>query len=57
MLVRNEQDTYMEKEASLRLAEEKNWQYQQVPGQHDDLWENPQVYIEIVNQELKSIYE
>lgn len=52
LLIRNEQDTYMEEEASERLARKRGWLYQNLKGQHDDLWEDPQAYIEIINLAL-----
>lgn len=52
ILVRNEQDTYMEKGVSEKLAKERNWSYQNLKGQHDDVWEDPLVYTEIINKSL-----
>lgn len=55
VLVRNELDTYMADGVSQQLANDRKWNYIKVPGQHDDLWDNPQPYLDIITQETKSI--
>ncbi len=48
ILVRNEQDTYMHDNVSQELAKQRKWSYKNLKGQHDDLWQNPHKYIEII---------
>jgi hypothetical protein len=54
LLLRNEHDTYMHSGKSQLLAEEKNWKFKQLKGQHDDLWLNPAFYIACINKYSKT---
>lgn len=48
ILVRNERDTYIDAEVSQELAIDGKWAYVELPGQHDDIWTNPQPYIAMI---------
>ena len=51
ILIRNNKDTYMHDETSRALATKREWQYIESPGMHDDLWENPEQYVELIAQQ------
>ncbi len=48
VLVHNEQDAFMNHKASKQLAKGHGWDYVQFPGQHDNVWENPEPYIKLI---------
>lgn len=48
VLVRNQYDAYLQQKASQQLAKERGWHLVQLNGRHDDLWQNPQPYIDIL---------
>ena len=52
VLVHNQQDTYMQVENSQKLAKERKWLLINLNGQHDDMWQNTQPYIELVGRYL-----
>lgn len=52
VLIHNKLDTYMEAAVCRQIAKDKNWEYLEAPGQHDDIWDNPDFYIRIASQEL-----
>lgn len=51
VLVRNLHDTYMNDAVTKKLAKDKGWAYENLEGQHDDLWQNPLPYTSIIRQE------
>ena len=48
--VHNRQDTYMEDATNRKLARERGWSYIDLEGQHDDLWQNHQPYLDLIEQ-------
>lgn len=50
ILVRNDEDTYLSPTESQKLASENGWEIKVTSGQHDDLWENPSRYIELIQK-------
>lgn len=52
ILLRNDQDTYMHHHESSKLSQQKGWKYLQIPGQHDDIWENPKPYVDLIKKSL-----
>ncbi|HEX5394824.1 MAG TPA: hypothetical protein VFW52_00485 [Candidatus Saccharimonadales bacterium] len=54
ILIRNELDTYMEDRVSQSLANYRQWDYIKIPGQHDDIWENPQPYLEVLTKSVQN---
>ncbi len=42
----------MQNEASIELAKERRWPLAQLYGQHDDLWQNTQSYIDLMKKYL-----
>jgi hypothetical protein len=50
ILVHNQQDTYMNVAVSKQLAKQRKWFLRNLEGQHDDLWQNPQSYIDIIKE-------
>lgn len=52
LAVRNEKDTFMHPVEGEMLAAKHGWETKILSGQHDDLWENPQHYINILLQKL-----
>ncbi len=49
VLIHNKQDAYMHDNTGRAMAARRGWEYVDLDGQHDDLWQNPKPYIEIVN--------
>ncbi len=47
LLIHNEQDTFMNSKESQKISKQHGWQYVSMPGQHDDLWDNPGPYISL----------
>ena len=54
VLVHNKLDTYMNDLVSNELAERREWNCINLDGQHDDLWQNPTPYLEIIRQYSKT---
>jgi len=50
ILIHNKLDTYMDEGVSTDLAKQHNWQYKNVSGEHDDLWQNTDFYINFIKQ-------
>jgi len=50
VILHNHQDAYMNEPACRAMAKVRNWQYKNLDGQHDDLWQNPQPYINIIKE-------
>jgi hypothetical protein len=46
--VRNKRDAFISKTAFDRLAQNNNWQLHVFAGYHDDIWENPEPYIQLL---------
>lgn len=53
--VRNEHDPFMHPIESEALATERGWKLHKLSGGHDDLWTNPQPYVDILLKNLKNI--
>jgi hypothetical protein len=49
-LVRNEQDSFLHPQKVVEVADAHEWQLKLVDGLHDDLWLNPERYIELIRQ-------
>ncbi len=52
LIVRNENDTMCTATIHVALAPYKNVYYRTVPGMHDDLYENPQPYIDLLPKNI-----
>lgn len=46
--VRNENDAFLHPELINDIAEKRGWKVERLDGQHDDLWKNPEPYIDIL---------
>lgn len=53
-LVRNEQDYFMHPTDSKSLADKHNWKMKTLQGLHDDIWNNPQPYVELIKDSLSN---
>ncbi len=54
ILIRNNQDVFFHPKSALELTKKHGWDYHQLPGQHDDLWENPDPYVKLIVSSLIS---
>jgi hypothetical protein len=54
VLVRNDQDVFLHPQSALELAKKQGWDYHQLPGQHDDLWENPEPYVKLIANSVRT---
>ena len=52
IIVRNLSDTFTDSEILKIITETNNWTYEIFDGQHDDLWMNPEPYIELIKKVL-----
>jgi hypothetical protein len=52
VVVHNQLDTFMNETVSRKLANQNKWLYKNLNGQHDDLWDNPSPYVEIIEEQL-----
>lgn len=52
LAIRNKHDTYMDASTNRKLSVERGWVYKDLEGQHDDLWQNPQPYLDLIKQNI-----
>jgi hypothetical protein len=50
VLIRNQQDVYLHSDEGKKLASDKGWLFKTLPGHHDDLWLNPEPYVELIKE-------
>lgn len=48
--VRNESDVFQNPVELAKFAFNQGWHTHFLPGEHDDLWSNPQPYVELINK-------
>ncbi len=53
LLIRNKSDSFLDPQYATKLAFSNTWSTVSLPGSHDDLWINPEVYVDI----LKAKYQ
>ena len=52
ILVRNSNDAFLHPEQSKLLAQNFGWEHVELPGGHDDIWQNPEPYIGLIKKHL-----
>lgn len=52
--IRNENDPFMHPVESEVLAQERGWKVHKLAGGHDDLWHNPEQYVDILLESLQN---
>lgn len=52
-LIRNKHDSFCSPEIKDLLPQAKAYHYQELPGEHDDIWHYPKKYIELINSVIR----
>ncbi len=48
VLINGKRDIFNKPDQTRELAKKNNWGYYSVDGSHDDIWENPEKYVDII---------
>lgn len=55
ILVRNQQDPFLDPAEGSAIAKQNNWEFLQIPGYHDDLWDEPLIFITVLKDILEKL--
>lgn len=50
IVIRNKYDPFSTADYCRQLARDYKWQFEEMPGAHDEVWDDPAPYVEIINK-------
>lgn len=53
LVIRNTEDKFCQLSGIKKIATERNWNFVELPGEHDDLWIKPNKYVAMIQKELR----